>query len=96
VCRHLFRFTLIAALAVTAGVLAFSVFGPQPSNDRDWTRDQERLPWADVAENRATVHNVRNARYRSVDDYDVAWEDRSYDLRRLDRVWFLVEPFETE
>lgn len=40
------------------------------------------------------VHNVRYARYRSVDDYDVAWEDRSYDLDGLQSAWFVVEPFE--
>jgi uncharacterized protein DUF4105 len=39
------------------------------------------------------VHNVRYARYRSVDDYDVFWEDRSYDLDRLRSAWFVVEPF---
>ena len=39
------------------------------------------------------VTNVRNARYRSVSDYDVRWEDRRYDLRQLNSVWFVVEPF---
>ena len=29
----------------------------------------------------------------AVDDYDVAWEDRSYDLDRLRSAWFVVEPF---
>jgi len=94
--RRILRFALAAALTMTAGTLAFALFGPQPSNDRDWTRDQERLPWADVAGRRVEVHNVRNARYRSVDDYDVSWEDRSYDLGRLEGVWFLVEPFEKD
>lgn len=40
------------------------------------------------------VHNVRHARYRSVDDYDVVWEERSYNLDRLRSAWFMVEPFE--
>jgi len=79
-----------------AGVLVFSAFGPRPSNDRDWARDQERLPWAEFAGRRVDVHNVRNAHYRSVDDYDVIWEDRSYDLDRLRAAWFLVEPFDAD
>ena len=78
---------------LTAGFLAFLFFGPRPSNDREWTPDQERLAWAEIEGRRVRVHNVRHARYRSVDDYDVAWEERSYDLDRLRSAWFVVEPF---
>jgi Domain of unknown function (DUF4105) len=93
VLRRLLRLILFAALLLTAGVLAFLLFGPRPSNDRDWTPDQERLAWAEIEGRQVRVHNVRYARYRSVDDYDVAWEDRSYDLDRLRSAWFVVEPF---
>jgi Domain of unknown function (DUF4105) len=96
VLRRVFRLALFAALLLTAGVLAFLLFGPEPSNDRDWTPDQARLPWAELAGRRVEVHNVRNARYRSAEDYDVAWEDRSYDLDRLRSAWFVVEPFESQ
>ena len=94
--RRLLRLALFAALLLTAGALAFSLFGPEPSNDRDWTTDQERLPWAEFVGRRVDVHNVRYARYRSADDYTVAWEDRSYDLDRLESAWFVVEPFERD
>ncbi|HET9226819.1 MAG TPA: DUF4105 domain-containing protein, partial [Thermoanaerobaculia bacterium] len=90
------RRLLVVTLVVAAGVLAFSFLGPRPSNDRNWTRDQERLPWAEISGNRVDVHNVRYARYRSTDDYDVAWEDRSYDLDRLQSAWFMVEPFDQD
>jgi hypothetical protein len=96
VLRRLFRLALLAALLLTAGVLAFSVFGPRPSNDRDWTLDQARLPWVEFQGRQVDVHNVRYARYRSASDYDVAWEDRSYDLDRLRSAWFVVEPFASQ
>lgn len=83
-------------LVLMAGALAFSSFGPQPSNDRDWTPDQRLLPWAELSGRRVTVHNVRHARYRSAADYDVAWEERSYDLDLLQSAWFLVEPFDRD
>lgn len=92
--RRLLRLALYTALLLTAGVLAFLLFGPRPSNDREWAPDQERLAWAEIEGRRVRVHNVRHARYRSVDDYDVAWESRSYDLDRLQSAWFVVEPFE--
>jgi hypothetical protein len=94
--HRLARFALLAVLLLLACVLAFSFFGPEPSNDRDWTVDQARLPWAEIEGRRVRVHDVRHARYRSTDDYDVFWEDRSYDLDRLRSAWFLVEPFGTD
>lgn len=89
------RLALLILLLLTAGALV-SFFGPQPSNDRDWTPDQALLPWAEFSGRRVAVHNVRDFRYRSVADYDAAWEDRSYDLDRLRSAWFLVEPFERD
>jgi hypothetical protein len=56
----------------------------RPSNDRDWRPDVARLATAQVQGDRVTVKNVRNFRYRTVDDYDERWEVRTYDLERLD------------
>ena len=91
--RRFLRAAALAVLLLAAGVLAFRIFGPRPSNDRDWTLDQDRLPWADFHGRRVDIHNVRYAHYRSTSDFDVVWEDRSYDLNRLRSLWFVVEPF---
>ena len=56
----------------------------RPSNDRDWRPDVARLATAEVQGERLTVRNVRNFRYRAVDDYDERWEVRSFDLGELD------------
>ena len=53
-------------------------------NEADWRPDVARLATAEVRGDRVTVRNVRNFRYRSVDDFDERWEERSYDLARLD------------
>jgi hypothetical protein len=55
--------------------------------------DQARLPRIEIEGRRVRVHNLRHARYRSTSDYDVAWEERTYDLDRLRSAWFMVEPF---
>ncbi len=55
--------------------------------------DQARLPRVELEGRRVRVHNLRHARYRSTSDYDVAWEERTYDLDRLRSAWFAVEPF---
>ncbi len=56
----------------------------KPSNDRDWRPDVARLATAEGQGERLTVRNVRNFRYRSVDDYDERWEVRTFDLGELD------------
>ena len=83
---------LIAAVVVAIGALAL-LWAVRPSNDRDWSPDQARLPTAAFDGDRVTVRNVRNAHYRSVDDFDVHWETREYALSELESAWFVVEPF---
>lgn len=65
-----------------------------PTNDRDWTKDQDRLAVIELdAHGLLKIHNVRNASYRSASDYDVHWEARQYDLNKIESVWYVVEPF---
>jgi len=87
------RNLLVATAGLLVVFLLFQIFGPRPSNHRKWTPDQERLPRVEIEGRRVRVHNLRHARYRSTSDYDVAWEERTYDLDRLRSAWFMVEPF---
>ncbi|NIP60972.1 MAG: DUF4105 domain-containing protein [Gemmatimonadetes bacterium] len=65
----------------------------RPSDDREWQPNMAVLPWAEFTDSLVRVHNVRNTEYRSVTDYTPRYDDRVYDLRDLDAVWFVVEPF---
>ncbi|HYN21503.1 MAG TPA: DUF4105 domain-containing protein, partial [Thermoanaerobaculia bacterium] len=87
------RFTRLAVAAAMAGALLFLFLGPRPSNDREWASDQARLPRADFDGRIVRVQDLRYARYRSTSDFDLRWEDRTYDLDRLRSAWFVVEPF---
>jgi hypothetical protein len=78
----------LSVLACLAFVLPL-----QPSNDRLWSPDQTRLARALIDGDTVVIDNVRNAHYRSTSDYDVHWEQRQFDLRTLESVWFVVEPF---
>lgn len=55
----------------------------RPSNDRDWQVDVARAPWTERNGDLLTIHGVRNFRYRSPDDFDPRWEDRTYDLSKI-------------
>jgi hypothetical protein len=77
------RVKALAVFAVLYGglVLWFSLI--PASNDRQWQPDVARTVFAEIDGDLVTIQNVRNFRYRSIDDYEEAWEARSYDLSGL-------------
>jgi hypothetical protein len=58
----------------------------EPSNEREWLPDVARLPAAEIDGDLITIRNVRNFVYRSEFDYDERWEERTYDLSKLEGV----------
>lgn len=66
---------------------------PKPSNNRNWTKDQELLSSAEIDGNLVKVHNIRNFNYRSTDDYDINYYDATFDLDKIKAMYYIVEPF---
>lgn len=54
-----------------------------PSDGKSWRDDVARLLTGAVHGDRVQLDNVRNFRWRSDTDYDIRWERREVDLRRL-------------
>jgi hypothetical protein len=77
--------TAIAALAIFA-VLVILFLRITAANDRDWQPDVSVTPHATVNGDLVTIHGVRNFTYRTETDFDACWEDRTYDLSKLDSV----------
>jgi Domain of unknown function (DUF4105) len=77
--------TAIGALAIFA-VLVILFRRIPASNDRDWQPDVSVTPHATVNGDLVTIHGVRNFNYRSESDFTPRWEDRTYDLHKLDSV----------
>lgn len=77
---------------VTVAGLLLSL--PKPSNDRPWKEDQARLARVRLEGDLAHIENVRNIRYGAPGTpYKTVWENRTYDLSKVKRLWFIVEPF---
>jgi hypothetical protein len=76
---------LLAFAGLLAPVLAWwSLL--TPSNDRQWQPEVARVPSATIQGDLVTVRNIRNFDYRTETDFTPRYEERTYDLRRLDRV----------
>ncbi|HUP47769.1 MAG TPA: DUF4105 domain-containing protein [Thermoanaerobaculia bacterium] len=86
-------------LAAVATALAFSLpflvvrIVRTPSNDREWHPAQRVLPRVSVSGDRVGIRNVRDFAYRSDADFDQQYVDRTYDLGKLDSVWYGVSRF---
>jgi hypothetical protein len=83
------RWLRIATLAIFAfvGGLWASI---HPSNDRVWTPDVAQAPWGEIHGDEIIVHNVRNFNYRTDEDFDVRYEDRTVRLSELSEVDIIV------
>src|SRR5512134_664618 len=79
------RRTLIGFFLAFAILIAL-FFQIPASNERDWQPEVSVTPRATAKGDLVTIHGVRNFDYRTEADFDARWEDRTYDLRKLDSV----------
>ena len=77
------RAPLLAAFALAFAGLLLYWRTIAPSNDRDWAPEVARLPYATIAGDLVTLHDIRNFDYRTETDFTPAYYDRTFDLRRL-------------
>ena len=84
---------ILGIIAGVAAIRAAMCVVVKPSNTRDWSVDQERLPVATFDGPLVIVRNIRNFTYETTDRYTPAYYDKTFDLRKLESAWFVVEPF---
>jgi len=89
------RTRLLQLLLVVVIVFAGWWLMQRPSNDREWVPNLAKLPQSTFNGNTVTIQSVRNTEYRSADDYTTAYNDRTFDLRRIQSVDFVVVPFQS-
>jgi len=79
------------ALLVVAWAIALTVM--QPRADRTWAAQHAIMAHADVRGDSLHNHQMRNFTYTSEEQFTPAYDDRDYDLSKLETVWFIVTPF---
>jgi hypothetical protein len=58
----------------------------KPSGQKDWAPDVAEIPRGELNGDILMLHNVRNFDYRSETDFTSRYEDRTYDLSKLEGV----------
>ncbi|MDP2650372.1 MAG: DUF4105 domain-containing protein, partial [bacterium] len=84
---------LFAALFTLFSLLALYYFKRTPSHERNWTPDQNVLPAVSTYGNLVTIHDMRAARYRSADDYDTVYRNKTFKTEDIETLWLMIEPF---
>ncbi len=78
---------------ILLGTIVFLRVTTKPSNIRDWNVDQAILPYADIQDKAVKIHNIRNFTYTSTSTFTPGYYDKTFDLTKIKRVWYIVEPF---
>lgn len=86
--KHLFLTLLIFIL-----IFFFLISLKTPSNDRNWSPDQKVLSFANIDNNLIHIKNIRNFTYRNETDYDIFYYNKTFDIDKIKKVYYIVEPF---
>ena len=83
---------LLAAAGVMVAVAAAWLVSRQPSTNRTWADDHERLAAVTRRGDTAWLTNVRDFRYAGNAVRERRWHDRVIRLDQVDRAWFTLVP----
>lgn len=89
--RLLNYFLMVVLVSVVAYIVLVILI--RPSLDRDWSRDAVVLARAEISGDAATITNIRDIDYRTKTEYEVRYYDKTFDLNKIESVWYMVEPF---
>jgi len=53
------------------------------SNEKDWAPEVAKIPYGEIEDDILVLHNVRNFRYKTRNEFTQQWETRRYDLEKL-------------
>jgi hypothetical protein len=86
--------TIAAVALVVLGVAGAAVLATmEAKSDRTWVTPHAVMTEADVRGDSVWFRRVRNFTHTGEDAFTAAYDDRAYDLGKLETVWFIVTPF---
>jgi hypothetical protein len=87
------RRAALVAVVVIAGAASVALAVDRPRSDRQWVPQQAVMAHAEIRGDSVYVNRVRNFSYTAEEVFTPAYDDRRYDLNKLESVWFVVTPF---
>ena len=69
------------------------ILSRHPSTDRPWAVDHARAPAVAFADSLVRIADFRLFRYRTAEEFEPHYEDRTYNLNQLTTAWLVLAPF---
>jgi len=91
--RRIVVYPLLILLSIIVITVVITNLVTNPSNNRSWNDDQNVLPFAEINNNLVTISNIRNFSYASTTSYIPHYYEKTFDINKLIKVWYVVEPF---
>lgn len=91
--RRFVLYPVIALAILLAPIWILTAIFTTPSNNREWATDQEILPYAETSGDMVTIRNIRNFTYASSTSYTAGFYDKTFDITKIKKAWYIVEPF---
>jgi hypothetical protein len=88
ILKVLFIILLLLTIFYTLFVLI-----TRPSATRDWVADQTVVAQSAFDGDLVHIKNIRNNKYRTTTDFDIRYYDKTFDLNKINSVWYMIEPF---
>jgi hypothetical protein len=82
--------TLASLVVWVVVVVGFLMLRPDPN--LDWAEDHARHPRVTITGDTAVVQNVRNFAWRTAREAEPIWEERRYDLSKLQTMYYVIAP----
>lgn len=89
--KILFRGIISLVLILALGLVALALM--KPSAERPWKPEHAVMPKAEFSGDQVTIQNIRNFRTHAGGAIDQAYDNRTYDLTRLESLWYALAVF---
>lgn len=91
--KIIIRFIALAILCIMVAFTVWQLFKKVPTSG-DWQQQLAILSIAQFDGDRVMIKNVRNFRYSPTEkDMRPAYYDKTYDITKIKRAWYVTEPF---
>lgn len=90
---RVFRYLGLSILFILALFVFYLFIILKPSNNRNWEFGYETLPTLTINDQSIDIHNLRDYQLRPDKSVSGNYRERSIDPDRIQKVWFMVEPF---
>lgn len=87
-CRN-----ILIALLVLFVIFSIYIFFKSPTNQQNWRIGFDILPEIQIDSTKITINNIRNFKHVMDDSFIVNYYNQSYDLNKLESLWFVLSPF---